>query len=179
MNPFFICSLPRSRTAWLANFLTYQHSFCFHEPMNRYPLKEYPMMLANTGRKHAGVSDSLNTLVIEELVDMFPSAKIVVIQRPIEEVEKSLNALGFPCSKLLEKMASALDKIIHAYDPLVIDYHNFRPKKIWYYLLPDQLDHARLAQLETFNITVPKDIIALKGMELMVKAGDLLWPLLR
>jgi hypothetical protein len=179
MNPFFIASLPRSRTAWLANFLTYQDSFCFHEPMNKYGLKEYPRMLMGTGKKYAGVSDSLNTLIMEELVDLFPQAKIVVIKRPVEEVEKSLNALGFPCSKLLEKMVRELEKIIHAYDPLVIDYHNFRPRKIWYYLFPDQLDHARLDQLETFNITVPKDIIKLKGLELMVNAGNLLWPLLK
>jgi hypothetical protein len=179
MNHFFICSLPRSRTAWLANFLTYGPSFCFHEPMNKYALKEYPGLLAKTGKRHAGVSDSINTLVIEELVDMFPQAKIVVIQRPIEEVAKSLEALGLPCPTLLEKMTVALDKIVHAYQPLVIDFHQFDAKRIWYYLFDDQLDHARLNQLEGFNITVPKNIIELKGMELMVKAGDLLWPMLR
>lgn len=28
---YFIVGLPRSRTAWLANFMTYDCSFCFHE----------------------------------------------------------------------------------------------------------------------------------------------------
>jgi hypothetical protein len=147
--------------------------------MNKYPLKEYPRLLFNTGCANAGVSDSLNTLVMEELIDLFPNAKIVVIRRPIDEVAHSLEQLGFPCTRLLEKMERELEKIIHAYSPLVVDYHNFTPRKIWYYLLPDQLDHERLAQLENFNITVPRDIIALKGIELMVKAGDLLWPMLR
>ena len=30
-NIFFITGLPRSRTAWLANWFTYGHTFCFHE----------------------------------------------------------------------------------------------------------------------------------------------------
>ena len=146
--------------------------------MNQYALKDYPRMLSSVDRKHVGVSDSLNTLVIEELIDMFPDARIVVIRRPIEEVTASLKALGYSCPALLEKMNRALDFIEHAYNPLVIDYHRFNAEKIWYYLLPDQIDRTRLKQLESFNIVVPKDVLDLKGMELMVKAGDLLWPLL-
>lgn len=179
MNPFFIASLPRSRTAWLANFLTTGDSFCFHEPMNRTALSEYPRLLADTGKRYAGISDSLNSLIMEELIDFFPDAKVVVIRRPLEDVEASLAKLNFKCPVLLRKIERELDRIIHAYKPLVVEFESFDPARIWKYLIPDiPLDRKRLKMLEEFTLVVPRDIIVLKGMELMAKAGDLLWPML-
>ena len=48
MSNFFVVGLPRSRTAWLANFLTYEDKFCFHEGINGCStLKEYKNKLGN------------------------------------------------------------------------------------------------------------------------------------
>lgn len=180
MNPFFIASFPRSRTAWLANFLTTGESFCFHEPMNRTPLEQYPQLLRKTCKRYAGVSDSLNSLVMEELIDLFPDAKVVVIRRDADEVAASLDRLKLPCPALLKKIDKELDRIVHAYDPLVIDYRQFDAAAIWEYLIPDiPLDYTRLDMLEEFNVTVPEKVIRIKGMELMVNAGELLWPLVQ
>lgn len=33
MSPFFITGMPRSRTAWLANWLTTDRSLCVHDPV--------------------------------------------------------------------------------------------------------------------------------------------------
>ena len=33
MKPFFVTGLPRTRTAWCANWLTTDHSLCLHDPL--------------------------------------------------------------------------------------------------------------------------------------------------
>jgi hypothetical protein len=180
MNPFFIASLPRSRTAWLANFLTYQESFCYHEPMNKTKLQDYPFLLRKPCKKYVGVSDSMNSLVMDQLIELFPDARIVVIWRDVAQVEASLNRLGMPCPGLIKKIAKELDRIVGAYEPLVVEYDAFDPAAIWDYLMPEiPLDYARLDMLNEFNVTVPPTIIRAKGEELMVNAGELLWPLVQ
>ena len=181
MTPYFIASLPRSRTAWLANFLTYGPSFCFHEPMNQVSLAQYPWLLGSVGTEFAGSSDSVNTLVMEQLIDMFPDAKIVVIKRDIGRVKESLKNMGLPFTGTwLEKMDTALNRVIDVYRPLVIPYADFDAAKIWTYLFPKvPLNGRRLEQLETMWINVPSQTSITKGVELIRRNGEMLLPLLR
>jgi hypothetical protein len=181
MTPFFIASLPRSRTAWLANFLTYGPSYCFHEPMNQVPLSQYPWLLGSVGTEFSGASDSVNSLVMDQLIDMFPVAKIVVIRRDIFKVRESLKNAGLPSTgQWLEKMDQALGRIIQVYRPLVIDYIDFDAAKIWFYLFPKvPLNRRRLDQLETMRINVPVQVSINKGVELIHRNGEILLPLLR
>jgi hypothetical protein len=181
MTPFFICSLPRSRTAWLANFLTYGPSYCFHEPMHQVPLAQYPWLLGSVGTEFAGSSDSVNTLVMEQLIDMFPIAKIVVIKRDIGRVKESLDKIGLPSTGgWLEKMDEALNRLIHVYRPLVIPYVDFDAAKIWFYLFPKvPLNRRRLEMLDSMRINVPAAISIQKGVELIHRNGEMLLPLLR
>lgn len=181
MMPFFIASLPRSRTAWLANFLTYGPSYCFHEPLAECPLESYPQLLNSTGTYFSGVADSLNCLFMEQLVDMFPKAKIVIVRREIGEVAESIKkAFNLKCWKMLEKMNQELDRIENVYDPLVIEYNKFDAGKIWKHILGTghPLNLVRLKMLESFNVTVPSQISFNKAAQLMRRTGDLLWPLL-
>jgi len=180
MIPFFIASLPRSRTAWLANFLTYGPSYCFHEPMSDCALGDYPRLLESTGTPFAGVADSLNCLVMEQLIDMFPRARVVVVRRNIEEVAKAVEkAFNITCWEMLERMDRELDRIENAYSPLVIEYQKFDSIKIWKFLFGSHpLNRHRLEMLEGFNVTVPSQICFKKAAHLMQRTGDLLWPLL-
>lgn len=170
MNPYFICSLPRSRTAWLANFLTFGASFCFHEPFNEYAIEELPKLFVSMNREHVGISDSLSTYFMDTLLATFPQAKLVVIRRPFEEVDKRLRELGVPCTDLLRQWEEALNEIVAKYDPLVVNYHRFDPEAIWYFLMPDvPLNRPRLQMLENFNVTVPMAINIRKGREFIEK----------
>jgi sulfotransferase family protein len=185
MIPYFIASLPRSRTAWLANFLTYGISYCFHEPMNKVVPKDYPDMLRGVGTTYCGISDCLNALIMDQLIDLFPEAKVVVIRRDISEVSKSLKRNGFfeseeTSRRLLERINDQLDRITMSYDPLVIEFDDFDCARIWHYLFDGGFlfPTRRYQMLETFNITVPLEINRVKGMELLTKAGDFLLPLL-
>jgi len=180
MIPFFIASLPRSRTAWLANFLTYGPSYCFHEPLSDYSLEDYPRLLESTGTTFSGVADSLNCLVMEQLIDMFPRARVVVIRRNIEEVAHSVQkAFNIKCWEMLERMDRELDRIENAYSPLVIEYYKFDAVQIWKFLFGSHpLNNRRLEMLENFNVTVPSQICFNKAAHLLQRSGDLLWPFL-
>jgi hypothetical protein len=181
MTPYFIASLPRSRTAWLANFLTYGPSYCFHEPMHQVPLAQYPWLLGSVGTEFVGSSDCVNSVVMDQLIDMFPVAKIVVIRRNMVKVKESLAKIGLPSTGIwLEKMDQALNRIVRAYRPLVIDYIDFDAAKIWNYLFPEvPLNRRRLEQLETMRINVPAQVSVTKGVELIHRNGEMLLPLLR
>jgi hypothetical protein len=170
VNTFFICALPRSRTAWLANFLSYNASHCFHEPFNEYAIEDLTGLFQSTGKAHVGISDSLNCLIIELLLEVFPEAKLVLVRRPAGEVKKSLAQIGFPAPILVERMNQALNEIEQKYNPLVVSYHNFDPAGIWNYLMPEvPLNKERTAMLEIFNVTVPPPIIFSKAKEFLIK----------
>ena len=174
MNTFFICALPRSRTAWLANFLSYGPAHCFHEPLGSHDLEELPEVFRATGRQYVGTSDSVNTLLVDHLLKIFPLAKLVVVRRPWAEVGNSLVHLGFPTSwELLRKMDKALDEIESKHKPLVIDYYNFDAQEIWNYILPDvPFNRERTEMLETFNITVPKSVSEAKGEQFLARTKN-------
>lgn len=179
MNPYFIASLPRSRTAWLANFLTYGPSFCYHEPMNEAPLQEYPWLFGRVAYEYVGASDSANTLVMEQLIDIFPAAKIVVVRREVAQVRASLQRIGLDAGIWLEKMNKLLDRIEHAYRPLVISYAAFDAEAIWRYLFPSvPLNRKRLEMLENLRVVAPPQVSIQKGWQLLERNSEVLLPLM-
>ena len=75
---FLILGLPRSRTAWLANFLTYDGLFCYHEAINGcLNMDEY-------AEKVKGKGDSNTALALFDFEHMFPDAKIIVVDSSID-----------------------------------------------------------------------------------------------
>jgi hypothetical protein len=177
VNTFFICALPRSRTAWLANFLSYNACHCFHEPFNEYAIEDLTALFRSTGKQYVGISDGLNTLFIERLLKVFPTAKLVVVRRPAVEVTKRMAELGFSCPELIERMDKELDRIEEKYNPFVVNFHNFDAPGIWNFLMPEvPLNKERTEMLETFNITVPTLVIIRKAKEFVLKHEGLrLW----
>jgi len=86
---YLIFAPPRCRTAWLANFLTYENSYCYHEALS---MCERVSDMKDMRREGiTGNSDSGMFLFPEKVLKEFPNAKVVLIKRPIGEVEKSLN----------------------------------------------------------------------------------------
>lgn len=85
---FFITGYPRSRTAWLANLLSYgDQSFCFHEGMRR--AKDNAGLFAlYDGMPHALVGDSSCGLLLNwrEVASRYPDAKWVAIVRDPQAV---------------------------------------------------------------------------------------------
>ncbi len=73
---FFIFGLPRSRTAWTANFLTYDHTYCHHELVS-----EVGDVLTLKRQLHAreGVADTGLIHRPAEILHHFPSARLVLM----------------------------------------------------------------------------------------------------
>jgi hypothetical protein len=91
VRKFLIYSTPRSGSAWLSNFLTYNGSFCAHEPLahgNGIYWAEYPVSGAiDTGAAYVGYKPP-------EGVDIFH------LSRDRLEIEESLKRIGLPSYNL-------------------------------------------------------------------------------
>jgi hypothetical protein len=86
-QPFFIIGLPRSRTAWLANFLTWGKCFCWHEA-TRYigQPSDLAEILETSCFEYSGNADS-GMLVYspDEFLRDFPGSKVLFVLRDREE----------------------------------------------------------------------------------------------
>jgi hypothetical protein len=80
---FLILSLPRSGSAWLANFLTYDVSFCYHEPLADGPLFTKPKLTPITG--------AIDTSAYRTYVE---APRMFALTRKYDDVEASLRRLS-------------------------------------------------------------------------------------
>lgn len=80
---FYITGLPRSKTAWFANYFTFGESFCFHEMLSYdYVIPKGFSKIGNSG------CDCL--IYQDELIQHNPQAKWVFVNRDPLEVRSSL-----------------------------------------------------------------------------------------
>lgn len=90
-TPFFITGLPRSRTAWLANFLTYGESYCHHDALrfgtNTDFLRRYFDETASydPSIERVGDSDSGLLAIAPQVARDFPDSRWVLIERDAEQ----------------------------------------------------------------------------------------------
>lgn len=96
---FLIVGYPRSRTAWLANFLTYGNVACAHETLSECARpRNLPGHIRALGHAYCGSAETAAPLFIREIVEAMPEAKIVFVKRPAHEVSASLLKLGMDAS---------------------------------------------------------------------------------
>lgn len=173
MKTFFILSLPRSRTAWLANFLTYENSYCFHEGLlegsNAAALSR---LFASTGKPIVGNSDCGNILFMDELRASFPEAKLVIVERPLGEVVDELNDMGLNNydPKLLERAEDLLSLAKQWLDALVLNFNDLDEsacRHIWHHCIGTPFDENRWRMLDGLDI----QIILSKKLEAIRRNG--------
>ena len=125
-QPFFVTGLPRSRTAWMANFLTWRDSFCHHDLLSECEhidnLRGFLQVTAKDNDcQFVGTSDSGLCIWHRELLELFPAAKVVVIRRdPLEAAEDYARNFGqsgyggvaIPPKGQLNKMFKGMDSIL-------------------------------------------------------------------
>lgn len=88
--PFFIVGLPRSRTAWLANLLTYGPAFCLHDGLKTCERpEELQQRLAATGAEWPGDADTALPLFFPQIHKLFPQARYVFVERDAAAAEAS------------------------------------------------------------------------------------------
>jgi len=142
---FFVIGLPRSRTAWLANFLTYGDHFCFHEGLNGcHSISEYK-------QKIAGCGDSGTGLMMFDMNTLFPDSPVVIIEsNPGRSIDFMLKTYGAYEPSLIYELWQKLDKI----EGLRIRFEdiNDRLEEIWTHLIGDGFDKRRADMLIKLNI---------------------------
>lgn len=94
MPPFIIFALPRSRTAWLAKWLSYGGRKVAHDlSLDCDSVEDF------IDAFHLGLSGAVETAAIEAwplIREALPEAKFVVVFRPVNGVLESLRKAGFP-----------------------------------------------------------------------------------
>lgn len=108
MIEFMVLGMPRSGTAWCANWLTTDRTLCLHDPLWR---RHYSELDSIMSKKRLGVSCT-GLALFTEYVNQHPARK-VILHRPLEEVNASLIAMGV--EPLTAMWQGALGRIVGAH----------------------------------------------------------------
>jgi len=85
--PFFVSGLPRSRTAWMANWLTTDHSLCLHD-------EPFAVNKVALGRM-TGFSGSEICTQFDDVEKAFPvSPWVIILRKPADAFESFMLASG-------------------------------------------------------------------------------------
>ena len=146
MNNFFVVGLPRSRTAWLANFLTYDNRFCYHEGIDGCStIEEYKKKLGtNKG-------DSCTGLMLLELNKEFPNAPVVIIENNITKAVKfSRQTYGIETTKEMQILKEKMSFIRGL--RIKLENINEALEDIWVHLIGTPYNEERGNLLKNMNI---------------------------
>lgn len=160
MGNFFITGLPRSRTAWLSTFLSYDGAFCFHEAMMFCGLEteKIPELFKSTGKEYIGNSCSSISHFLDFYEKAFPDAKYVLIHRDIDDVQVETDKIfGVNTKEGLITCVNALSELARRVKPLIIDFKDLNDVKaartIWGYCIPAiPFDEMRFKMLNDMDI---------------------------
>lgn len=111
MRPFVILGMPRARTAWLAQFLSYGERVCLHEPSRNWAGADDLHAALDNG---FGLSDSMLTLRWRDIAVHVPAAPVVVVHRSKGDVLSSFRRAGL----WHDRLPAVLNAIDHAIDDL-------------------------------------------------------------
>lgn len=153
---FMVFSLPRSRSKWLSEFLTYGDSICGHD------LAAYARSIEDFRRLLSGVDGSCETgaVVGWKLLRLeFPQARFVVVKRPLGEIIDSIRAKGFePLIEVLEQRAEMLDVLSQAPEVRTYEFKDLESpgtcREIFEFCLEQPFDVARWQHLASQNIQI-------------------------
>lgn len=166
MNNFFITGFPRSRTAWLANFFTHKDSYCFHE-LSKEGGNVYELVSKLHSRPEpiVGTSDCAFPFYYKDILQLLPESKIVIVERDVEDVKKSLAKFVGAWNDELEEIITTsnkkLNELTDDHDCIFIGYEELEEEKVlkslYYQLGMDNWDHERWKQLDQTNVQLIKE----------------------
>jgi len=182
---YFITGLPRSRTSWLANLLTYGRSFCLHDAVGPGTaalevVNRLTALALETGCDCVGDSDSGLPFLADELNRLLPSARWVFVHRDAAAAEASFinyfagrayrggsviraEAVPMAFDRAQSALAEAL-RLIPASRRLDVPYEGLENRvwvrAIWEWCVPNEpFNGARWEQLHTMQVNpIPEKI---------------------
>jgi hypothetical protein len=150
---FLVLGLPRSRTAWLANFLTYGDLFCYHEGIDGCTsLEEYK-------EKIEGKGDSNTGLMLFDFEEHFPNAKIIIIDSDVDKaIEFGRDVFNVNIEFEMAIAKNRLDKMEGLH--IKLEDINSRLGEIWEYVSDEPFDQERADMLVKLDVQMrnPLDI---------------------
>ena len=162
-KPFFITGLPRTRTAWMSQFFTTNESYCYHEALRKAVTtsKVADTMLCRE-EYYVGNSDSSLPFYIDDMMEYFPDAPILIIERDVFEVDQSLrNLFGGNHDEILLKTMRQLDRIKDEYYTVSVNFEELDDpavvEDVWKYLIPAiPFDKGHFERFNELNISINK-----------------------
>lgn len=164
-TPFMIFALPRSRTAWLARFLSYRDWTCHHEVMAR--LRSINELKETLSKAKTGFAETAAAPGWHLLKHFRPDLRSVVIRRPIEDTMAAMisaaEAVGaqYDMEKLKQITSygeRCLEKIANRPRTLVLQYEELNSesgcRKIFEFCLPYRFDFYWWLMFSKRNIQV-------------------------
>lgn len=152
---FVVAALPRSRTAWLARFLSYgNESMCLHDVSQERGWEE---RLDHLTHNHVGISDTSIASTWERIPQ---SAKVVTIRRDPMQVSKSLLRNDWPVpNRLIQCCDEGLNQIEKHRDTLSVAFEDIdaRLGEIWEHCLGIPYDPVHTEEMRRVNIQI-KDL---------------------
>lgn len=160
---YFVTGLPRCKSAWFANYLTWGDSFCYHDAFHTQDsFEDFCRMLEGTPAKFVGHSDPANVVYWRDLHARFPEADWVVVKRPVQDAWKaSIRAFGYDggMHDAFEDLQVELRSLIKELSPLIVSFDNPHPLDIADYLGVDVGGWSRTELLKNLNVQVdPKHL---------------------
>ena len=160
LAPFIVLSLPRSRSAWLAHWLNKTDGgpaiVGYDTSIESDSVEDFLEPLAS-GR----IIGTVETGAVEAwrlLVARLPGLHLLTVRRPLEEVDRSLQAFGIHAREELLLRDALLDEVEALGGAQRIEYSNLEyiPTRawIWQFLRGEVLPVEWDAQLAVLNIQV-------------------------
>ena len=160
---FFITGLPRSRTSWLANFFTYNDSFCFHEATRFCTnMQDLKSLMQSHQAGNTGNADPALLYIMNDLKTYFPRSKVVLVERELHETIDSF--IDFYTSyeykhiqDWIENLFEIMERIKNKFEVKTVAHDALNKmetcKEIWEYLLPEEpFDEKRWTLLDELYI---------------------------
>lgn len=153
MNYGFITCLPRSGSAWLSNYLSYGNTMILHDAWKNATPTQLKDKFDQAGVYAAGTADPVNMMWLDEIDKVFPTAKWVLITRPMKEVKESCKTIDFPLADFTDN----LKRLTETRDVLKIQFKDIFDKAdtIGRYIYPDwECPKWRKDSLKDLNVQI-------------------------
>lgn len=160
MKPFLVLALPRSRTAWLARFLTYRDVVCGHEELRH--ARSLADIRTWFSQPCIGSVETAAAPWWRTFREIHEDLNIVTIRRPVKTVVESLVRLGFDDGAMTRAMTHLdhkLDQIERRIPGVLsIPFHDLETEvacaAVFQWCTPYRHDHEWWATLAPINIQV-------------------------
>jgi len=142
---FMVIAAPRSGTTWAANWLTTDRSICLHDPLWDHHYEELDN-IRPSGGKMLGVSCT-GLFLFPKWLNNHPARK-VILHRPLDEINVSLEGIGLP--PVSQREYDGLDDIAGMH----VDWRTMwdDPRVMYEYLLQRPFDQERHKLLKSIEM---------------------------